>query len=211
MPPQTALTSMPPIAARPASGFSESCIALTEPFEVCVVSAAQSAEASLPKRVSLPSMFGASAARPAAAAFGACSAQTLRPVRLADIASIVPKAITASRRRPVSPPIMNTAAIGNTTIDTVWMRFDSGVGFSSGTAEFGPYQPPPLVPSCFTATIGATGPTGITCSVMPALVSRGVALAAPPKVLGTPCQVSSSDTTKATGRKARTLRRTTSA
>ena len=40
-------------------------------------------------------------------------------------------------------------------------RFENGVGFSSGTAEFGPYQPPPFVPSCLMATIAATGPTGI--------------------------------------------------
>ena len=38
---------------------------------------------------------------------------------------------------------------------------ENGVGFSSGTPLFGPYQPPPLLPSCLIATIGATGPKGI--------------------------------------------------
>ena len=43
----------------------------------------------------------------------------------------------------------------------VCKAFDNGVGFSSGFVLFGPYQPPPLVPSCLMATIAATGPCGI--------------------------------------------------
>jgi hypothetical protein len=41
----------------PPSGVKESCMAFTEPFEAAVVAVAQSAELTMPKRVSLPSMF----------------------------------------------------------------------------------------------------------------------------------------------------------
>ncbi len=47
---------MPVSGISPASGVSESCIALTDPFEVTVVVTAQSAERPAPKRTSLPSI-----------------------------------------------------------------------------------------------------------------------------------------------------------
>ena len=42
---------------KPPSGVIESCMVLTAPQEVAVVTAANSAEAAIPKRVSLPSML----------------------------------------------------------------------------------------------------------------------------------------------------------
>ena len=51
--------------------------------------------------------------------------------------------------------------IGMSKIAIISNKLDSGVGFSKGTELFGPYQPPPLLPNCLTATIGATGPNGI--------------------------------------------------
>ena len=45
------------IGTSPPSGVNESCIELTEPFEAAVVAVAQSAELTMPKRVSLPSML----------------------------------------------------------------------------------------------------------------------------------------------------------
>ena len=42
---------------KPPSGVNESCMALTAPQEVAVVMVANSAEAAMPKRVSLPSML----------------------------------------------------------------------------------------------------------------------------------------------------------
>ena len=42
---------------KPPSGVNESCMALTAPHEVAVVTVANSAEAAMPKRVSLPSML----------------------------------------------------------------------------------------------------------------------------------------------------------
>ena len=41
----------------PPSGVKESCIAFTAPHEAAVVTAANSAEAAMPKRTSLPSML----------------------------------------------------------------------------------------------------------------------------------------------------------
>ena len=45
------------IGTMPPSGVNESCMALTAPQEAAVVTAANSAEAVMPKRVSLPSML----------------------------------------------------------------------------------------------------------------------------------------------------------
>jgi len=41
----------------PPSGVNESCMALTAPHEAAVVMVANNADAAIPKRVSLPSMF----------------------------------------------------------------------------------------------------------------------------------------------------------
>ena len=61
-PPQIALISMLTMETMPVSGAVESSMALTEPLFTCVVSEAQSADASDPRRTSLPSISAASAA-----------------------------------------------------------------------------------------------------------------------------------------------------
>ena len=45
------------IGTRPPSGVNESCIALTAPYEAAVVRVPNSADSTMPKRVSLPSML----------------------------------------------------------------------------------------------------------------------------------------------------------
>ena len=45
------------IGAMPPSGVNESCMQLTEPFDVPVVAPAQMPQAALPMRTSLPSML----------------------------------------------------------------------------------------------------------------------------------------------------------
>src|SRR5437764_15223878 len=45
------------IGTRPPRGENESCIELTEPLEAAVVAEAQTAEFTMPRRVSFPSMF----------------------------------------------------------------------------------------------------------------------------------------------------------
>jgi len=46
-------------------------------------------------------------------------------------------------------------------MDSIWRKFDSGVGFSKGWAALALKKPPPLVPSILMATWEATGPAGI--------------------------------------------------
>ena len=67
--------------------------------------------------------------------------------------------------RLVKKPSMKITETGISKIASISRKFDNGVGFSKGTLLFGPYQPPPLLPNCFIATIGATGPKGIFCAV----------------------------------------------
>src|SRR5690606_37719139 len=102
MPPQMALISMSLIVTRPVRGASESCMALTEPLDVCVVNAAHKAEGSAPKRTSLPSISAMSCEveeNP--------SDQMANPADTTDMVNIVPHTNPANFRRPVSPPIMN--------------------------------------------------------------------------------------------------------
>ena len=40
-------------------------------------------------------------------------------------------------------------------------KFESGVGFSNGCAEFALKNPPPFVPSCLIAICDATGPSAM--------------------------------------------------
>ncbi len=181
MPPQIALTSMLTIAMPPLSGASESCMPLTEPLETWVVTAAHSAVPSAPKRTSLPSISSG------VAALALCpSLHIIAPVDSSDMPSMQLNTRAPKRRRPVNAPIMKITAIGTSRMPTISSAFDSGVGFSSGKLLFGPYQPPPLAPSCLAATIAATGPNGSFCSAMPALASIGVACGPPAIVDGTP-------------------------
>jgi hypothetical protein len=48
-------------------------------------------------------------------------------------------------------------------IESIWMKFDSGVGFSKGCEAFAFMKPPPLVPSILMATCEAIGPWAMTC------------------------------------------------
>ena len=94
-------------------------------------------------------------------------------------------------------------AMGMMVIDQVSTKFESGVGFSNGCAEFGPKYPPPLVPSCLIDTTPAVTPRAMVCSAP----SSVVALAAPSNVIGVPCHIRMIDTTIASGRNSRTVAR----
>ena len=43
-------------------------------------------------------------------------------------------------------------------IESIWRKFESGVGFSNGCAAFAFTYPPPFVPSILIATCEAIGP-----------------------------------------------------
>ncbi len=60
---------------RPPSAVNESCMALTAPQEAAVVITANSAEAAMPKRVSLPSMLPPVSPRPLSTELPLASAQ----------------------------------------------------------------------------------------------------------------------------------------
>ena len=55
-PPKMLFSHMASIGIRPPSGVSESCMPLTDPFDVAVVLTAQSAVRAAPNRTSLPSI-----------------------------------------------------------------------------------------------------------------------------------------------------------
>ena len=88
-------------------------------------------------------------------------------------------------------PAITIEDMGSTTIEAIDSRFVQGDGFSNGCAEFGPKNPPPLVPACLIATSAATGPRAMVCVANPVTwPSRVVAPAALSKVMGTPRPIS---------------------
>ena len=97
-------------------------------------------------------------------------------------------------------PAMTIEAIGSTTIEAIASRLLQGVGFSNGWAEFGPKNPPPLVPACLIATSAATGPRAIVwVSNFVAAPSSVVACAAGSNVIGTPMPTSRTAITRRHG------------
>ena len=64
---------------------------------------------------------------------------------------------------PTIRPKQNTRPAGIRKIDSIWTKFDSGVGFSKGCAELALKKPPPLVPSILIASCEATGPIAMDC------------------------------------------------
>ena len=69
-PPKMLLSHMPTSGIRPPSGVIESCIELTDPFDVTVVVTAHSADRPAPKRTSLPSIEPVDWSTPMAAIAG---------------------------------------------------------------------------------------------------------------------------------------------
>ena len=116
-------------------------MALTDPFDVTVVVTAQSAESAGAEAHFLAFHRAGRLVDAHRARSRGCRPP---PGRRAKItigmysASIVAKITTASRRRPTMYPSVQTIAIGMIVIDQVSTRFESGVGFSYGCAEFGP-------------------------------------------------------------------------
>ncbi len=151
-----ALINMFDNATSPVNGADESCIILTEPLFTCVVTAAQSAEELSAKRTSLPSIDEIFVA-----VSDKLSDQIAPVAEMTDISSIEPNTKPANFGRLVKKPSMTIIDTGISRIASISRKLESGVGFSKGTLLFGPYQPPPLLPSCLIATIGATGPNGI--------------------------------------------------
>ena len=138
----------------------------------------------MPNRVSLPSMLP-----PACVADAAWSTPSERQHGIAgllrddDRRPSAARRSRASRRAPPSPgacrgPCGRTcsrARAGISRIASTSRKFESGVGFSSGCAEFALKKPPPFVPSCLIAIWLAAGPSGTVCSVTTCGCSHGLA------------------------------------
>ncbi len=144
----------------PVSGADESCIISTEPLLTWVVTADHKADDASPKRTSLPSM-----AESNVEVDERLSDQIALVAEMIDISSIEAKTKPANLARLVKKPSIKITETGISKIASISRKFDNGVGFSKGTLLFGPYQPPPLLPNCLIATMGATGPKGIFCVV----------------------------------------------
>ena len=164
MPPKVTFTNISINTIMPPMGLKLSCMALTEPFDVCVVQLPHKAERSVPKRSSLPSRLAPGWESLTRAAFGIRSEETTTEVEISENVSITAPIPIINRRRPLISAMAISNAKGMIVSEAVSITLANGVGFSSGTLEFGPYQPPPLVPSCLIATIDATGPKGIDCT-----------------------------------------------
>ena len=159
------------IGTRPPSGVNESCIALTEPFDAPSSPSRRAPMPAMPKRTSLPSMLPPACSALAAWSTGSdasaglpacsCETQSQRSGRKIDehrgehgpaLARVLDHLAerVAERRRDQR---------GSRSIST---KFESGVGFSNGCAEFALKKPPPFVPSCLIAICDAAGPSART-------------------------------------------------
>src|SRR5271166_1569528 len=153
----------------PPSGVNESCMELTAPQLVSVVTVANSAELATPNRTSFPSRFP-EACRAAAGCFELCCAAAVTkglPRASAQYAVLTPatnsKAIAdhtahPCRGEPVIFPNVKVNAEGIARMQNISRKFVNGVGFSKGCALFALKKPPPLVPSSLIISCEAVGP-----------------------------------------------------
>ena len=202
---------MPPIATRPATGFSESCMALTEPFEVCVVSVDHSADA-----VGTEALLLAFHVRPACRQPGHGGIRLrLRPHRRADEGQR--ERAHHAERQPgqFRPP--GEAADHEHDRDRDQQDRDHLEQVAQRRRVLQRHGAVRAVPA---AAIGAelldrdhrrhrARPESPVRFISP-LASTSVAVFAPSNVLGTPCQVSSSDQASISGRNTRSTPRVVS-
>jgi hypothetical protein len=117
---------------------------LTEPFDAAVVAVAHSTEFTTPKRTSLPSIAPplcpavAWVSTPSVASRGLGCVSAHRPNTRNPKNSTVMAAYTAQpwRMSPTIRPNVKHSPPEITRIASASNRFESGVGFSSGWAEF---------------------------------------------------------------------------
>ena len=146
-------------------------MALTAPHDAAVVIAAKSVDAAMPKRASLPSMLPpawsalAVWSTPSGVRSGlpACSCGATATTITTKISAIVASSAQPWRMSPTIRPKREAQAAGIRKIDSIWTKFESGVGFSNGCAELALKKPPPLVPSILIASCEATGPIAMDC------------------------------------------------
>ncbi len=128
----------------PPPPVSASCPPLTAPDDVPVVAAAKAAVAAAPKRTSLSAMLPPELPSPAASSTPLrcrtsdprCSKGIRIAIATTSIAIIAANSAQPWRREPTMRPkvAVSAKAISSWAISSRWLV--SGVGFSSGTAEF---------------------------------------------------------------------------
>src|SRR3978361_162016 len=124
------------IGTKPPSAVNEPCIALTAPHDVSVVIVANSADAAMPKRASLPSQLPP--ATPSACTMGLPAASAAYAAVKPATNSVV---IRANRTHPcrgsrTTRPHVYVSAPPLRNMQTSSMRLLRPVGFSHGDAEF---------------------------------------------------------------------------
>src|ERR1700733_7546929 len=121
----------------PPSGVKESCIELTAPQLVSVVTTAHSAELAMPKRTSLPSMLPAGCTWLAefwTSGFPRASAEYVAVTPTRNKIAIAHHTAHPWRGEPVICPSVYVKADPMAKIKTSSKKFVSGVGFSYGCA-----------------------------------------------------------------------------
>ena len=164
------------IGTKPPSAVSESCMALTAPHDAAVVMVANSDEATMPKRVSLPSILPTVWSMPRLVSIGlACSSAHARKTASTTNSTVI-AASTAQpcRPSPTMPPNVKHSAAGMMKMHSICTKFVSALGFSYGCAELALNGPPPLVPIILMASCEAIGPIGRVCVCVVAFSVTGL-------------------------------------
>src|ERR1700722_11376174 len=159
----------------PPSGVKESCMELTAPQLVSVVTVANNAEFASPKRTSFPSMLPVDCAGDTrddawyaavvTSGFPCASAQyaVLTPARKSS--AIAAQTAQPCRGEPVIFPSVKVKAEGIAKMKNISRKFVNGVGLSNGGGLFVLKKPPPFVPSSLIISCDAVGRCAITCCV----------------------------------------------
>ncbi len=121
----------------PPSGMNESCIALTAPHDAAVVIVAKRVDATMPNLDSLPSMLPPgwsglaawSTSSDASAGLPRCSIGAATKTMTTKIRVIAASTAQPCRMSPTIRPKQNTKAAGIRKIDSIWTKFERGVGF----------------------------------------------------------------------------------
>ena len=153
------------IGTAPPSAVKLSCIAFTAPQLAAVVTAANSAEALMPKRTSLPSRLPAAPSTPSAVSRGLawCSKCITATTDITNSSVIAASTTKPWRRSPTMRPKTRHNAAGMAKIASICSRLANALGFSNGCALLALKKPPPLVPSSLIASCEATGPIASVC------------------------------------------------
>src|SRR5450756_59258 len=188
----------------PPSPVNESWKLFTDPVDVPVVEAANSADAAGPKRTSLPSRAAPAACgtEPSPRISAREATATAAPHRVA----MTPRIARPWRLSPTRRPKVRGRLNGTTRSRKISTRLVHGVGLSNGWALLALKKPPPFVPRSLMASCEAMGPPTMLCVPPDSVVTS----CAPAKFCTTPPSTRTTAATNASGRRMRNVPRTRS-